>query len=92
MTSKRKTDRLSLGEAAVYSVNVAVGLLPIADADAREWLERRGLVHDIAGRSVVVWREVLREVANDRAPESKSRGVSRPRVELGAGNSSSRKR
>lgn len=79
--SERRRGRLALGEAVVLSVNQAVELLPIADGDAREWLRAHDLVRSLAGRSVVLWREVLAELAGGSQGEAGGarRGRSRPR-------------
>ena len=34
-------------------------LLPMNDREARCWLRHNGLVHDLEGRRVVVWGDVL---------------------------------
>lgn len=51
--------RLALGVGAVLSLAEAVALLPFADAEARRWLQRRGLVRELEGRRVVRWLDVL---------------------------------
>jgi len=58
-TSRRLALRLALSAAAVLSVSQAAGLLPMGDADARQWLRAQGLVHVLEGRDVVVWGDVL---------------------------------
>lgn len=75
----------------MLSVVHAVELLPLAEADARRWLQERGLVRDLAGRRVVIWGDVLdalRQTAGaaDSDPEP-ARGTTRgtaalPRVRL----------
>lgn len=51
--------RLLVSPAAILPLRVAAGLLPLADRDAVAELRRRGLVHDLGGRSVVVIQEVV---------------------------------
>ncbi len=51
--------RLALGVAAVFSVAEAAAQLPLADAEARRWLQAQGLVRVLAGRRVVRWLDVV---------------------------------
>ena len=67
MSNDRTTARLMLGIAAIFSLNKAAELLPWADSDARQWLEDRGLVCHVNGRTVVRWRDVL-EALGDGEP------------------------
>ena len=55
--------RLVVSSSAVVSVGQAARLLPIAPKDARRWLRKRGLIRDLAGRSVVVWGDVVHELS-----------------------------
>ena len=68
-TSGRHLNRLAMGEAAILSVPQAVALLPMADPLARRWLHDHDLVHDLAGRGVVIWADVL---ATIRGRETRS--------------------
>lgn len=43
----------------VLRVSEAARALPIRTADALGWLRSRGLVHDLLGREVVIWADVL---------------------------------
>jgi hypothetical protein len=84
MSSKRRKDRLVLGEAAILSLNQAVELLPLGDPAARAWLTANDLVRDISGRKIVRWRDVLEALAADnpaQRPKQRS-GRPRPRVLL----------
>ena len=58
-----------MGAGAVLTVNEAVGLLPVSDREARLWLAGRGLIRDLAGRPVVVWRDVLAALSEGEDPE-----------------------
>jgi hypothetical protein len=64
-TSDRHFHRLALGAAAVLPEAQAVALLPMNDREARRWLRHNGLVHDLEGRRVVVWGEVLAVITKD---------------------------
>lgn len=64
-TSDRHLHRLALGAAAVLPEAQAVALLPMNDREARRWLRHNGLVHDLEGRRVVVWGEVLAAIKKD---------------------------
>ena len=67
--SDRDAARRELGAAAVVTEAEAVRLLPCRDATARAWLRERGLVRETPLGRVVVWGEVLREIAQqDEAP------------------------
>jgi hypothetical protein len=83
MKSDRDESRLKLGEAALFSLNRAAELLPWADGEGRQWLEARGLVRHVNGRSVVRWRDVL-EALDDGAPKPPPapRRAPMPRVKL----------
>jgi hypothetical protein len=69
MSSNPKSDRhfsrLQLGEAAIISVPQTIGLIPIADGDARKWLKAHHLIKDLEGRKVVVWGDVLAALNSD---------------------------
>ncbi len=47
--SKRSTERLQLGPAAVLSVSRAAELLPVGDDRARSWMHYAGLIRDLGG-------------------------------------------
>lgn len=91
---QRAAARLELGAAAILSVVTAVALMPLAEADARRWLEEHGLVHDLAGRRVVIWGDVLEALRSHppasapppsgpaRARGPRSAGPPLPRVRL----------
>lgn len=69
---RAQEERLTLGEAAVISVEQAARLLPISDGEAREWLATEHLIHLIRGRRVVIWGEVVAAIrggANPTAPK-----------------------
>lgn len=70
--------RLALGAAAVLSVNEAARLLPMKNGTAVEWLERRGLVHQLEGRRVVVWGDVVATIRQQ--PEERAEVAPLPRV------------
>jgi len=63
--SQRHRDRLLQGPGAVFSLAKATELLPMGDQQALGWLVNEGLVHQLDGRGVVVWGEVV-----DRIRES----------------------
>ena len=67
--SKRHQDRLAMGPGAVLTVNEAAHLLPLADAKARAWLRREGLVVSLDEREVVCWADVLDALRTDRGPD-----------------------
>jgi len=67
--NSRSSDRLAMGPGAVLTVNEAAGLLPVSDREARLWLAGRGLIRDLAGRPVVVWRDVLAALSEGEDPE-----------------------
>lgn len=48
-----------MGSSATLTLGEAVALLPVQDAEAREWLRGNGLVRDLLGREVVVWGDVV---------------------------------
>lgn len=66
MSAARREVRQRLGADAVISVAEAAAWLPKRDEDAREWLERRGLVrdHPVLG-PVVIWGDVLAAIRAD---------------------------
>jgi hypothetical protein len=69
----------------VVSVSEAAAWLPVEDAEARRWLHWRGLVKDLSGRPVVVWRAVLDALQLDDEPGGGSgapAAVAMPRVSL----------
>ena len=84
--SRIDADRLALRRAAVFSISRAAELLPVRDCDARRWLRDRRLIRELAGRSVVVWGDVL-DVLEDDSPERlrpspRPRRISLPRTRL----------
>lgn len=86
--SDRRELRLLLGSAAILTPRQAAEMLPVADADALDWLEQHGLIRYMAGRKVVVWGDVVEAIraADPRTiarPPSQSRGTLK-RVKLGA--------
>jgi hypothetical protein len=83
--SERDDSRLRLGEAALFSLNRAAELLPFADGEARAWLEARGLVRHVNGRSIVVWREVIEALGDPPSapvPSPAPKRAPLPRVKL----------
>ena len=62
--SSRHNSRLRLGEAAVLPVPQAIALLPLADKEAKGWLEENNLIHQLRGRRVVIWGDVLRQLTS----------------------------
>jgi hypothetical protein len=66
-TSDRHLHRLALGAAAVLPEAQAIALLPMNDGEARRWLRYNDLVHDLEGRRVVVWGEVLEAITKSDA-------------------------
>jgi len=46
----------------VLPVPQAIALLPLSDKEAKEWLEENNLVHQLRGRRVVIWGDVLRQL------------------------------
>ena len=88
--SSRHNSRLRLGEAAVLPVPQAIALLPLADKEAKSWLEENNLVHQLRGRRVVIWGDVLRQLtAEGEVPPPKPQPTrskaSLRRVDLGGG-------
>ena len=70
--STRHNSRLRLGEAAVLPVPQAIALLPLADKEARDWLEENQLILHLRGRRVVIWGDVLRQLkSSDQASFSR---------------------
>jgi hypothetical protein len=57
-SSERDRDRLALGSGAVLTVARAAELLPIHDAEARQWIRTQGLVRFLVSREVVIWGDV----------------------------------
>jgi hypothetical protein len=83
MKSERDESRLRLGDAALFSLNRAAELLPWADGEGRQWLEARGLVRHVNGRSVVRWRDVLEALDDSSAaPAPARKRAPLPRVKL----------
>ena len=88
--SSRHNSRLRLGEAAVLPVPQAIALLPLADKEARDWLEENQLILHLRGRRVVIWGDVLRQLtAAGEVPPPKPKSTrsksSLRRVNLGGG-------
>ena len=71
--------RLCLGAAAILSLSETARLLPMADGKAREWLRRNGLVRDLAGRSVVIWGDVIDELRRVKIEDVRPTRASIPR-------------
>ena len=71
--------RLALGDAAILSLSAAAELLPIREADARRWLRARGLVRQMDGRDVVLWRDVTEAIRAGDPPAPAPRGRRRDR-------------
>jgi hypothetical protein len=67
--SKRHQDRLSMGPGAILTVNEAAHLLPVADAAARAWLRREGLIVTLDDKPVVCWADVLAELSAGKNPD-----------------------
>ena len=81
--SKRHEQRLSMGAGAVLTVNEAAHLLPVADAVARAWLRREGLIATLEEKPVVCWADVLDALRPGKHPDDPPlRKRKLPRVEL----------
>ncbi len=81
--SKRHQDRLSMGPGAILTVNEAAHLLPVADAAARAWLRREGLIVTLEEKPVVCWADVLDALRAGKHPDDPHpRKRKLPRVEL----------
>jgi hypothetical protein len=52
----------------VLSLSEAMKRLPIRDKDAKAWLLEQGMVHDLLGRQVVLWADVLKRIRSGDAP------------------------
>lgn len=96
MTDRARA-RLALGPAAVLSIADAVELLPWRDAEARAWLEARGLIlrlPDLPG-PCVVWGDVL-EALRQREVQEAARppraAATLPMADLAAPGSLSRRK
>ncbi len=76
--SRRHRDRLLQGPGAVFSLARATELLPMGDQQALSWLVNEGLVHQLDGRSVVVWGEVMDRIREQ--PPSQPKPSSTPRT------------
>jgi hypothetical protein len=85
---KRSEERRELGRDAVIRPSTAAEWLPFSDADALRWLRSKRLIHavplidedgEIREVEVVIWGEVLDEIAGRRvAPKptaSRGRGT-----------------
>ena len=70
--------RFIISPGAIVSLQQAAMLLVFEKRDARAWLLQQGIVRDVAGRSLVVWADVMDAVRN--SPE-KQRRVARLRRE-----------
>lgn len=57
--TRRAELRAAMGRDALLTPAEAVERLPIRDEEAASWLRREGLVHQLLGREVVVWGDVL---------------------------------
>ncbi len=64
-----RSDRLTLGNAAIVTVSTAARLLPVRDSEARMWLRARNLIHVLDGREVVLWGEVYALILELPTPE-----------------------
>jgi len=74
-----------LGAGAVLSLGEAVALLPVGDRDARDWLEKRGLVRSLAGRPVVIVADIHAELRAGERPQQQAPATAPaklPRVRL----------
>jgi hypothetical protein len=69
-----------MGSGAILSLGEACELLPVADREARRWLQEQGLVSYIAGRPVVVWTAVQEALRRPDTPQPGSKP--RPRLKL----------
>ena len=84
--STRHNSRLRLGEAAVLPVPQAIALLPLADKEARDWLEENNLVHQLRGRRVVIWGDVLKQLTAGGEMPSPKRNPTRSKASLRRAN------
>lgn len=81
--SRRHQERLSMGPGAVLTVNEAAHLLPVADAAARAWLRREGLIVTLETKELVCWADVLAALRADNHPtETPPKKRRLPRVTL----------
>ena len=78
MANSRRAERVSMGPGAVLSLNEAAQLLPLHDAEARQWLLDQGLVRRVRGRAVVAWASVLDVLAADPPIEAQARPARLP--------------
>ena len=81
-TSSRHLNRLALGEAAVLPLPQVVALIPMADHLVRRWLRNHDLVHDLDGRKVVIWADVLSAIRGRPTKPPVSRSMSLVRANL----------
>ena len=80
---KAAARRLALGTGAVVSLAEAAALVPLADAEARRWLQAQGLVRELEGRRVVRWLDVLWHPALGGPPaDGEAPDASGPRVRI----------
>jgi hypothetical protein len=77
-----KEMRARLGPAAIITPTVAASWLPLSDADARNWLRQNDLIHDLDGRAVVVWGEVVARVSMDTPTQASQTTCKLPRTSL----------
>lgn len=67
-------ERLLLGAAAILSPTRAAELLPMREADGIRWLREQHLIHDLHGKEVVVWQEVIDRIGQpQQAPNNVNR-------------------
>lgn len=78
--SPKRQDQLALGSDAVFSLNVAVGLLPGDRQFWREFIVAEGLVITLGRRRLVVWRSVLEALERREARRRQAAARGRPRL------------
>lgn len=67
MTRKGRERQELFGGEAVLTITDAADGLPMTHGEAVRWLKDHELVHDLGGRAVVIWGDVL-EVLRGRTP------------------------
>jgi hypothetical protein len=80
VANERHAQRLAMGSGAILSLGEACELLPVADREARSWLQELGLVRYLRGRPVIVWSEVQDALRNPSTPQPGAKP--RPRLRL----------